>query len=95
MSFFPHRLPSYRLFIHDFLSRADLQLLKEARKDGKPMAVLQLQRAQTMKADGIKAEREALRTAVLTVTKESEYVTLGIMAETGERAVKTLKVISS
>ena len=62
----------------------DLQLLKQSKIEGKPLAILQLERAQKMKGEGIKAEREALRTAVLTVTKECEYVTLGIMAETGD-----------
>ena len=65
--------------------------MKQAKAEGRHIALLQLDRAQKMKADGIKAEREALRTAVLTVVKESEYITLGIMADTGDRAVKTLR----
>jgi Domain of unknown function (DUF1824) len=69
----------------------DLQLLKQARSEGRPVAILQLEKAQTMKGESIKAERDALRNAVLLLTKESELITLGIMAESGGRAVRTLK----
>lgn len=69
----------------------DLQISKEARTEGRPLALLQLERAQKMKGEAVKAARDELKAAVLLVTKESETVTLGIMAESGGRAVKTLK----
>lgn len=55
------------------------------------MSLLQLEKAQIMSGEIIKAERDALRCAVLLLAKESEFVTLGIMAESGGRAVRTLK----
>ena len=55
------------------------------------MASLQLEEAQNMKGETVKAEREALRSAVLLACKESDTVTLGIMAESGGRAVRTLQ----
>ena len=73
------------------LHYVDLELLRQAKIEGRPIALLQFDRAQKMKSEGIQIEREALRTAVLTVIRESELVTLGIMAETGDRAVSTLK----
>lgn len=55
------------------------------------MALLQLEDAQNMKGETLKAEREALRCAVMLACKESDSVTLGIMAESGGRAVRTLQ----
>ena len=74
-----------------FCSRADLLLLKQSKIEGKPIAVLQFERAQKLKKEGLQIERDMLRAAVLTIVKDSESITLGIMAETGERAIQTLR----
>ena len=72
-------------------SLADLLLLKQSKIEGKPLAVLQFERAQKLKKEGLQIERDQLRSSVLTIVKESESITLGIMADTGERAIQTLR----
>ena len=74
-----------------FCSLADLLLLKQSKIEGKPLAVLQFERAQKLKKEGLQIERDQLRSSVLTIVKESESITLGIMADTGERAIQTLR----
>ena len=46
---------------------------------------------QELKADGIKKEREELRNAVDNICKNSDEITLGIMAGTGIRAIACLR----
>ena len=72
-------------------SIVDLELLKQSRAENRSMAILQLEDAQNMNGETIKNERETLRCAVLLACKESDTVTLGIMAESGGRAVRTLQ----
>lgn len=52
---------------------------------------VELERAQLLKADGIKREREELRQAVSIIQKHSIELSLGIMSETGKVATETLK----
>jgi hypothetical protein len=68
-----------------------LAMLKQSKVEGRSLLILQLERAQRLKGVGLQAEREALRNAVMVVTKESEQVTLGIMADSGTIAIRTLK----
>eukprot|EP00596_Hydrurales_sp_CCMP1899_P000003 CAMPEP_0119038542 /NCGR_PEP_ID=MMETSP1177-20130426/7528_1 /TAXON_ID=2985 /ORGANISM="Ochromonas sp, Strain CCMP1899" /LENGTH=230 /DNA_ID=CAMNT_0007001273 /DNA_START=40 /DNA_END=732 /DNA_ORIENTATION=+ len=68
-----------------------LAQMKRAKAEGRPVAVLELERVQQLKGEGVRAERAALKSALIVVTKEADQITLGIMAETGERAVTTLQ----
>ena len=77
--------------IREHSSTVDLELLKQSRAENRSMALLQLEDAQSMNGETIKDERESLRDAVLLACKESDTVTLGIMAESGGRAVRTLQ----
>jgi len=55
------------------------------------MAVVELERAQELKGEGLKAERERLRGATALVTQRADSVVLGIMAESGRRGVRALR----
>ena len=69
----------------------DLELLRRAKLEGRAVTLLQFEEAQKVKGEESKIKRDNLRNAILLVTKECELVTLGIMAESGGRAIKTLK----
>lgn len=81
----------YNFLMREHSSIVDLELLKQSRAENRSMAILQLEDAQNMNGETIKDERESLRCAVLLACKESDTVTLGIMAESGGRAVRTLQ----
>lgn len=71
---------------NDYLARN-----RKGRLEGKNSKVVELERAQGLKADGIKKEREELRNAILCIRKYSDELTLGIMAGTGVRAISCLR----
>ena len=79
------------MLLKESSSLVDLEQSKQARAEGRSVASLQLEEAQNMKGETVKAERDALRSAVLLACKGSDTVTLGIMAESGGRAVRTLQ----
>ena len=53
--------------------------------------MVELERVQELKADVIKKEREELRNATINIRQYSDEITLGIMADTGTRAIACLK----
>ena len=57
--------------------------MKVGRKEGKSPMRVELERAQILKAAGIKEERERLRQAVRSICIESTEISLGIMSATG------------
>lgn len=65
--------------------------LKQARADGKAMSLVELERAQQLKADGLKAERDGLRRATICTTRQATEVVLGIMSDSGARGIRVLK----
>lgn len=65
--------------------------MKIGRSQGKSPMRVELERAQVLKADGIKKEREELRAAVSNIRKHSIELSLGIMSESGKVAIETLK----
>ena len=65
--------------------------MKLGRSQGKSPSKVELDRAQVLKADGIKKEREELRNAVSNIRKHSLELSLGIMSESGKVAIDTLK----
>ena len=71
---------------NEYLSRN-----KKGRVQGKNPKIVELERVQELKADGIKKEREELRNAVDNICKNSDEITLGIMAGTGIRAIACLR----
>lgn len=86
-----YAIPITTSSIREHSSIVDLELLKQSRAENRSMALLQLEDAQNMNGDTIKDERESLRYAVLLACKGSDTVTLGIMAESGGRALRTLQ----
>ena len=64
---------------------------RKGREEGKTSKIVELERVQELKADGIKKEREQLRDATISIRKQSDEITLGIMADTGTRAIACLK----
>lgn len=74
-----------------FFILIDLLLLKQSKTEGRPIAILQFERAQKLQKEGLQKERDLLRSSMLIIVKESEYITLGIMADTGNRAIQTLR----
>jgi hypothetical protein len=71
---------------NEYLSRN-----KKGRILGKNPKIVELERVQELKADGIKKEREELRNAVDNICRNSDEITLGIMAGTGIRAIACLR----
>ena len=65
--------------------------MKVGRKEGKSPMRVELERAQILKADGIREERERLRRAVRSICIVSNEISLGIMSATGKLAIDTLK----
>lgn len=65
--------------------------MKQGRAEGKSPKRVELDRAQVLKTEGIRAERELLRSAVQSVRSVSSEISLGIMCETGSLAIQTLK----
>jgi hypothetical protein len=66
--------------------------MKIGRKEGKSPKRVEIERAQILKSEGIKQEREKLRRAVSIVSKVSKAISLGIMSETGTLALDILKL---
>lgn len=73
-------------FNDDYLGR-----MRAGRESGKTPHAVQFERAQQQGGDGIKQEREALRTATSLVASAAVEVTLGIKADSGSRALEVLK----
>lgn len=70
---------------------SDLLRLKKARADGRQIAVVELERAQLLKAEGMKAERDGLRISTVATRHHSQEIVLGIMADSGARGIRILK----
>lgn len=65
--------------------------MKQGRNEGKTPQRVELERAQKLRADGIKQERIQLRMAIEKVNSNATAICLGIMATTGDKALKTLR----
>ena len=65
--------------------------MKQARADGKAMALVELERAQQLKADGLKSERDGLRQATTSTASQATEIVLGIMSDSGTRGIRVLK----
>lgn len=72
-------------------NNAYLSRNKKGRLEGKSSKIVELERVQELKADGVKKEREELKNAAISIRKFSDEITLGIMADTGTRAITCLK----
>lgn len=70
----------------DYLSR-----MKQGRILGLTPAAVTLQRAQELKASGIKKERHELKQACCHLAKVADEITIGIMAESGSKGIQYLK----
>ena len=70
---------------------SDLLRLKKARADGRSIALVELERAQLLKSEGVKAERDGLRTSTAAATHLAHEIVLGIMADSGARGIRVLK----
>lgn len=73
-------------FDDEYLSR-----MKKGREAGKSPQMIEIERARELKAEGIKYERERLRSATKVISSVATETTLGIKAETGIRGLETLK----
>ena len=73
-------------FNDDYLRR-----MKQGREASKTPQVVEFERAQQLKAEGIKGERDALKVATQVVASAAVEVTLGIKADSGVRALDVLK----
>lgn len=69
----------------------DLLRMKTGRAEGKSPKLVEFARAQQLKADGIKREWSMLRDSLLVVQNYSSQIVLGVMAESGDKGVDTLK----
>lgn len=65
--------------------------MKKGRAESKNPFTVELERAQILKADGIKQERKNLRNAVSSISSISQEICLGIMATSGEKGISALK----
>ena len=65
--------------------------MKTGRTEGNSPKLVEFARAQQLKADGIKSEWTMLRESLLVVRNFSSQIVLGIMAESGNKGVDTLK----
>jgi len=79
-------LSTLRLYNDDYLER-----MKKGRKEGKLPSVVELEKAQILKSEGLNDERDSLRRALLAVVNSSQEVVLGIMAPSGSRAISCLQ----
>lgn len=70
---------------------AYLARMRQGRAQGKTPQQVEFERAQLLKAAGLKAEREELRTATKLVASVAIETTLGIKAESGTRGLEVLK----
>ena len=70
---------------------AYLARMRHGRTHGKTPQQVEFERAQLLKADGLKAEREELRFATKLVASAAVETTLGIKAESGTRGLEVLK----
>ena len=69
-------------FNRDYLSRN-----KKGRLLGKSSKMVELERVQELKSDGIKKEREELRNATINIRKYKDEITLGIIEDKKKRAI--------
>lgn len=73
-------------FDRDFLRR-----IKAGKLEGRSASEVEFARAQSLGVEELQKERKELREACRMLAESAEIVTLGIMAETGERGLTTLK----
>jgi hypothetical protein len=69
----------------------DLKRERIARREGKTTQIVELERAQALGGKALKQERENLKAAATIVRQSSREVVLGIKADTGSRAIQTLR----
>ena len=69
----------------------DLKRERIARREGKTIQIVELERAQALGGKALKQERENLKLATTIVRQSSREVVLGIKADTGSRAIQTLR----
>ena len=62
--------------------------MKAGRKEGKSPQVVEFERAQVLKAAGLKAEWADLRKATMTMSRGSAEIVLGIMSMSGSQGKK-------
>ena len=65
--------------------------IKQGRVAGKGPRLVEYERAQHLKVDGIKKERILLQEALKDVTTAADEVVMGIMADRGSQAIKVLR----
>lgn len=68
-----------------------LQRIKSGKKAGKSPELVEYERTQMLKQDGVREERLKLGDSIRTVTEASKEVVLGIMATRGSAAISCLK----
>jgi Domain of unknown function (DUF1824) len=71
--------------------KAFLQRVKSGRAEGRTAAETEFQRAQSLGSQALLDERRELAEACKQLAAQADIVTLGIMAETGERGLQVLK----
>jgi Domain of unknown function (DUF1824) len=71
--------------------KAFLQRVKAGRAEGRTAAETEFQRAQSLGSQALLDERRELAEACRKLAAQADVVTLGIMAETGERGLQVLK----
>ena len=81
-----HALDVLEEYNGNYLSR-----IKAGRLAGLSPTAVTLQRAQELKASGIKRERAELKIAMTRVAKVADEITLGIMAESGSKGIQYLR----
>ena len=65
--------------------------VSDGRKIGLSVINIEFRRVQELGADGVRKEREEIRKSVSVISKNSKQIVLGITAESGDRAILTLR----
>lgn len=77
-----------------YLAKYDAEYIsrmKAGRKEGKSPQVVEFERAQVLKAAGLKAEWADLRKATMTMSRGSAEIVLGIMSMSGSQGIDILR----
>jgi hypothetical protein len=74
-----------------FYVNLDLERMKNGRAQSKNPFRVELERYRSLSKHQIQTERENLKTAIQSITKLSQEVSLGILSETGSMAIDALK----
>lgn len=79
-------LTTLREYNDDYLER-----MRKGRQVGKSPSIIELDKKQLLKAEGLKLEHHILRNALTFTTHSSEEIVLGVMAPSGSKAIACLQ----